>query len=153
MQVLSLEAHAGLLLIPVSMVAQITSRARQSVLDHELPFIRNSIQWREYDIPLVFSSEMLGAQQGMDDSYLRSVVLWPMNGAGKTDLFALSSLDSPRVIEIEDDTSIAPVEVHDEFNEDGDSSLTLGLIQLGDKLGIIPDLKYLSELTFLADSN
>jgi len=153
MQVLSLETRAGLLLIPVSMVAQITSRARQSTLDHELPFIRNFIQWREYDIPLIFSSEMLGAQQGMDDSYLRSVVLWPMDGGEKTDLFALSSLDSPRVIEIEDDTRLAPAEVRDEFNENGDSSFTLGLIQLGDKLGIIPDLKHLSEQTFSPDSN
>ena len=153
MQVLSLDTHFGLILVPVSIVAQITSRGRQSDLDYELSFIRNSIQWREYDIPLVFSSEMLGAEKGGDDAYLRSVILWPMRGGDKTDLFALSSLDSPRVIGIEDDAGIAPVEIGDEFNENSDPEFTLGFIQLGDRLGIIPDLKRLSEKIFLPNSN
>ncbi len=153
MQVLSLETHVGLILVPVRIVAQITSRASQSVLDHELSFVRNSIQWREYNVPLVFSSEMLGAVHGTDDTYIRSVVLWPMKGATKTDLFALSSLDSPRVIDIEDDTVAAPIEVGDIFNENSDQGFTLGFIQIGDRLGMIPDLKRLSEKIFLPDSN
>jgi hypothetical protein len=148
MQVLSLDTHAGLILVPVSIVAQITSRTRQSALDHELPFVRNSVQWREYNVPLAFSSEMLGAVQGTDDSYLRSVVLWPMKGGAKTDLFALSSLDSPRVMDIGDDVVAAPVEISDLFSEDRDQGFTLGFIQLGDRLGIIPDLKRLSEKLF-----
>jgi chemotaxis signal transduction protein len=153
MQVLSLDTHAGLLLVPVSIVAQITSRDRQSAFEHELPFVRSAVQWREYNVPLVFSSEMLGVVQGMDDSYRRSVVLWPMKGGAKTDLFALTSLDSPRVIEIEDDAVAAPVEVGEVFKENSDLGYTLGFIQVGDRLGIIPDLKQLSEKLFSQDRN
>ncbi len=148
MQVLSLDTQSGLLLIPVSMVAQITSRTEESSLAHDLTFIRSSIRWREYQIPLLFSSEVLGANQGADDAYLRSVALWPMKGSKITDLFALSSLDSPRVVSIESEVSSAPIEIHDEFNEHGDSSFVLGIIELGEKLGIIPDLKSLSEEVF-----
>lgn len=165
MQVLSLLTANGPLLIPVGMVAQIVSHGEHSAFTHQLSFVRHSIQWRELNIPLVFSSEMLGSNPDTDDSYIRSVILWPMKGTKNNDLFALTSLDSPKVLIVEDkdialesekklnNENLLEVESDEEdieFDHDEPANAyTLGVIRLGEVAGYIPNLKTLSEKLFL----
>jgi hypothetical protein len=147
MQVLSLDTSAGALLIPVSMIAQILSRSGQAEFSHSLPFIRRSVQWREYRVPLVYSSELLGAEHGSDEIYLRGVVLWPLKGTGATDLFALTSLESPKVITIASDTVLDNSD--DEISpSQGARDFIIGGLQAEGQKGYIPDLKLLASSIF-----
>ncbi len=149
MQVLSLGTCAGSLLVPVGVVAQIAGSEERISQAHELPFIRNQIQWREYSMPLVYSSEMLGAGVGSDDACKRSVIFWPMKGCGHTELFALTSLDSPKVLNLDEDVAAVRVDTGEGAYSLYNSRYVLGLVRLEDKPGIIPNLKYLAETIFL----
>ena len=148
MQVLALDTAFGSILLPVSTVAQIINRSGEQPLDHALPFVRTKVRWQGLDVPLVYSSEMLGGEDGSDADFARAVVLWPMRGSAPTDLFALSSRNSPNVVELgEDSTADLP-----RSTINGDDSYTLGCIVLGSGTGIIPDLKLISRRIFNPDN-
>ena len=66
MQVLALEFKAGIMLVPFSMVAQIVSRSLIKPFHCSASFVSSSISWRDIEVPLVYSSEMLGAESGSD---------------------------------------------------------------------------------------
>jgi hypothetical protein len=148
MQVLSLETKAGALLVPVSMVAQILSRSEPAEFSHSLPFIRSSVQWREYSVPLVYSSELLGEMQGSDEDYRRGVVFWPLKGTGATDLFALTSLESPKVITIASDTTLTSSQ-GEKLPSGISSDFIIGGLEAEGQTGYIPDLKHLAASIFL----
>ncbi len=153
MQVLSLGTKTGSLLIPLPMVAQIVSRSIHTPYDHNCPFVRESIIWREMSLPLVYCSEMLGEESGADENYIQSVVIWPMKGTEATDLISLTSLVAPHVLNINEDISFIEnqPESDDADNADDKDSkyqFRLGMIQLENQLGIIPDLKLLSDNIF-----
>ena len=152
MQVLSLKTTIGSLLVPVSMVAQILSRGDMNEYGHDENFVRHSIGWREYEIPLLYSSEMLGAVNGSDVEFERSVILWPLQGAEKTDLFSLTSLDSPKVVNVEN--NLSTIKASDDITalcENGELKNYLGLISLENTLGIIPDLMGISKKIFFTN--
>jgi len=140
MQVVMLKMDAGHLLVPVSIVAQITSSSALAPYQGNLPFVRNSIAWRDYRVPVVNSSEMCGAAAGADDAFERTVVLWPMRGAGASDLFGLTSQNSPRVVNIPADSAQAELPVTSEY--------VLGAVSVEGGLGIIPDLEKISRNLF-----
>ena len=140
MQVVTLKMSSGHLLVPVSIVAQIIGSSGLSAYDGRLPSVRNAITWRDYRIPLVFSSELCGAPEGSDEDFERSVVLWPMKGAGATDMIALSSQNSPRVVNITPDSGMGDQAVYGDFS--------LGTVSVEGGLGIIPDLEKLSNTIY-----
>ena len=146
MQVLTLKAQPRNLLVPVSMVAQILGHEKEEVYAHSLPFVSSSIQWREFRVPLVYSSHMLGAAPGSDRNFERAVVLWPMEGTRNTDLFALTSMDSPRVVTIGDGSGQS--EVLEEAGRLADSGYVLGGAELEGAEGVIPDLSALARDIF-----
>jgi chemotaxis signal transduction protein len=146
MQVLTVQAQQGYILIPVSMVAQIVSKSEDVSSSHSSGYIRSTIVWREYRIPLINSSEMLGANQGSDEEYDRAVILWPMKGSRSVDLFAFTSLESPRVITI--DKNIEKLEIDTTSISKQSIELVLQILDIDGKAGFIPNLKKLSKLAF-----
>jgi hypothetical protein len=148
MQVLSFKSKSGSILVPVGLVAQITGREGYNTRTHDLPFIRSQIRWREFEVPMVFASEMLDADVGADDSFTRSVILWPMKGCKNTELFALSSLDSPKVIEIGEDTVATDIAELEGQTNLVNNKFTMGLVKLDNQTGIIPDLMHLAGKIF-----
>lgn len=146
MQILTVQAQQGYILIPVSMVAQIVSKSEHVPISHSSGFIHNAIAWREYRIPLINSSEMLGAIQGSDEEYDRAVIVWPMKGSRSVDLFAFTSLESPRVITI--DEKIGKLEIDTDSVNKESLELVLQILDIDSKAGFIPDLKQLSKLVF-----
>ena len=150
MQVLALEFKAGNILIPISMVAQIVSRSLVKPLHCNADFVSSTISWRDIKIPLVYSSEMLGAESGSDSEFERAVILWPMKGNQAKDLFALTSIGSPHVVTIEADvkrlkdsgSSIVPKESARKY--------VLDYLQVEGKPSVIPDLRLISSLIFQA---
>ena len=142
MQVLALDTRVGLLLIPVSMVAQILASANQRPLDHRQSYVSNEISWREYSMPLINSSQALGATSLSNENYSRAVVLWPLKGYKKNDFFAFSSEKAPRVIVIEEGTKLLPATMLKEIR------YAKGIIEVENQLGIIPDLNTLTQDIF-----
>ena len=140
MQVVVLKIDAGHLLVPVSIVAQITSSSDPTPYQGNLPFVRNTIAWRDFRVPVVNSSELCGAPAGADDAFERTVVLWPMQGAGATDMFGLTSQNSPRVVNIPTDSAQAEAPVNSDY--------VLGAVSVEGGLGIIPDLEKISRNLF-----
>ena len=140
MQVVTLKVDSGHLLVPVSIVAQITSSAELTPYEGNLPFVRNAITWRNFRVPLVNSSELCGAPAGADDEFERAVVLWPMQGAKASDMIGLTSQNSPRVINVSDDSVQAESSI--------DSDYVLGAVSIEGGLGIIPDLEKISRNLF-----
>ncbi len=170
MQVLTLKAQPRNLLVPVSMVAQILGHEKEDLYAHSLPFINSCIQWREFRVPLVYASHMLGAPPGSDRNYERAVVLWPMEGTRNTDLFALTSMDSPKVVTIGEESGRSDVvfrlgeQVHgnvviiggesgrsdapEEAGRTVGSDYVLGGAKLEGAEGLIPDLSALARDIF-----
>ena len=148
MQVLTVGTSMGLLLIPIGMVAQVVSRSETQELQTDLPFARNQIMWRDLQLPLLFSSEMLGGDSGSDDAYQRVVIVWPMQGADRTQLFGFSSLDSPITVSI--DKSASYMGVSDLSRKHGTdlTMVSLGALNMGDQIGVIPNLKNISDSLF-----
>ena len=81
-----------------------------------------------------------GAPAGADDAFERTVVLWPMQGAGATDMLGLTSQNSPRVVNIPADSAQTEVPVASEY--------VLGAVSVEGGLGIIPDLEKISRNLF-----
>ena len=153
MQVLSLGTQLGSLIIPVGMVAQIVSRVDgdngvQANRDGNLSFAREMIGWRDMQVPLIMSSEMLGMAEGADNAFTRAVVVWPMKDTSKTNLFALSSLNSPQVITLNDDAVRAQFVPSPGMCQNNQVNYALSYAQLENQIGIIPDLKKLSKDLF-----
>ncbi|NKB64202.1 MAG: hypothetical protein GKR95_19500 [Gammaproteobacteria bacterium] len=142
MKVLSLDTRAGSLLIPVSMVAQVLASSNQRLCDHRQPYISYEINWREYSMPLINGSEALGATPIVDEDYSRAVVLWPLHGFGKNDFFAFSSREAPKIVVIDEAMTLLPSTILKEIR------YAAGVIQIGSRLGVIPDLKTLAHDVF-----
>jgi len=147
MQVLALDYQSGFVLVPVSMVAQIVSRLSTKEYSSDLNFLSTSVNWREMDIPLVNSSELLGAETGADSAAQRAIVLWPMKGCKPTDLFALTSIGSPQVVSITaDNKRLSPDS--GAIKSESAKMFAMDCLDIDGKPGVIPDLKLLSTLIF-----
>ena len=149
MQVLSLETGLGMVLVPVGMVAQVvsqTNRIDSSI--SKLDFVRGSIGWRDMEVPLVMSSELLGMKKGVDEGFERAVILWPMQGTNNTNLFALTSYQSPQVITLTEENKSVDFTPDVGLCEGGKINYSLGVVELSTGIGIIPDLKGLSKDLF-----
>ena len=142
MKVLSLDTRAGSLLVPVSMVAQVLASSNRRPYDHRQPYVSYEINWREYAMPLINSSEALGAATIADESYSRAVVLWPLKGCRQTDFFAFTSTQAPKIIVVDDSAKLLPSTMQKEIR------YAAGVIQVESRLGIIPDLKNLAQDLF-----
>ncbi|MGI9317155.1 MAG: chemotaxis protein CheW [bacterium] len=140
MQVLSLTAQGLKILLPVNMVAQIIGRAKL-VQDPAQRFKSNAgdFRWREYSVPLLRTSELVGASESADDEYERIVVLWPMKSASSRSFIGLTSLAPPRVIEISGQPSA---------ERPADTQYILDCVQLDGDLGLIPDIDQVSRDLF-----
>ena len=148
MQALTLDTLFGQLLIPISMVAQIASRSEHKDIERSLSFVNSSISWREYNIPLVSSSEMLGAERGADDNYDRAVILWPIQGAENQDLFALTSLESPKIINISNQIKSNEQQGRELITDDTARQFILDFPDIDGHVCFIPDLSLISKLIF-----
>ena len=147
MQVLSFEVEPGNLLVPISMVAQIIRRSELQEYHHKLPIVRQSLNWREKQIPLVNSSELLGSAMDSDKQYQRAVVLWPMQGTKPTDVFALTSLNSPRIEVI--DSSVGSINRADMVAHGLTyGHFTLGVFSFQDRMSFIVDLAKLATVIY-----
>lgn len=147
MQVLALDYQSGFILVPVSMVAQIVSHSNTKEYSCDLKFLSTSVNWREMEIPLVNSSEMLGADSGADKASRRAVILWPMKGCKPADLFALTSTGSPQVVTISAENKRISLE-NGIVKSESAKKFTLDCLDIEGKPGIIPDLKLLSTLIY-----
>ena len=150
MQVLALESKAGNILVPVSMVAQIVSRSLMKPFQNHADFVSSSINWRDIEIPLVYSSEMLGADSGSDAEFERAVVLWPMKGRQAADLFALTSLGSPHVVTIDEGIKRVEGNGSSVITNETAREYVLDYLQIEDRPAMIPDLRLISNLIFQA---
>jgi hypothetical protein len=135
MQVLSLFADGFQVLLPVSMVAQIIGRTQVIEAEPVVRGMAGKISWREFEVPLLLTSELMAAKTGKDESYERIVVLWPMKSAGNQGFLSLTSLGPPRVIDIEDQTSPAITP---------DLNYLMGAVVLDNGVGAIPDIDLIS---------
>ena len=149
MQVLALDTAVGSLLIPTGMVAQIVSRSELKSNDIDLPFVHGSIEWRDRQIPLVMSSKMLGMKSNEDENYAQAVILWPLSGSAKTDLFALTSFQPPHIMTLSENLSAGEYASKLDIRADDFERYSLGLVELENGIGIIPNLKALSSDLFL----
>ena len=148
MQVLTLQFKAGNILIPISMVAQIVSRSAIKPFHCRADFVSSKIIWRGIEIPLVYSSKMLGAESGSDTEFERVVVLWPMKGNQAEDLFALTSIGSPHVVNI--DSDVERLENHELsiVSKESSRKYVLDYLQVEGKPSVVPDLRLISNLIF-----
>jgi len=144
MQVLALEFKAGIMLVPISMVAQIVSRSLIKPFHCSASFVSSSISWRDIEVPLVYSSEMLGAESGSDAEFERAVLLWPK----ATDLFALTSMGSPHVVTIDEDIKRLEDEGSSIVSKESAKQYVLDYLQVDEKPAVIPDLRLISNLIF-----
>ena len=135
-----LKLDSGHLLVPVGIVAQITSSTELAPDQGSLPFARNSITCRNVQVPVVQSSELCGAPVGADDAFERTVVVWPMQGAGATGMIGLTSQNSPRVVNIPADSAQSELPIASDY--------VLGAVSVEGGLGIIPDLEKISRNLF-----
>ena len=67
-------------------------------------------------------------------------MLWPMQGAKASDMIGLTSQNSPRVVNVPDDSVQAENPI--------DSDYVLGAVSIEGGLGIIPDLEKISRNLF-----
>lgn len=146
MQVLSITSTRGGLFIPLSIVAQVIRNSEGRDWDSELDFVESTVNWRDYSVPLVKSSELLGAGINADRNYNRAVVLWPMKSGGKTDLFALTSLDSPRVLTI--DSSLESIKTAEDLELVNHNPYLLDAVEIDGIRGFIPNLDTISSHLF-----
>ena len=140
MQVLSLTARDVKILLPVNMVAQIIGRANLFSED-ELAFQSSAgtFKWREYSVPLLRTSQLMGGDESADEGYERIVVLWPMKSATSRSFMGLTSLMPPRVIDITNQPSADPP---------SDTPYLLDCVRVNDELALIPDIDKVSRDLF-----
>ena len=93
-------------------------------------------------MPLINSSEALGATPILDEDYSRAVVLWPLLGFKKNEFLAFTSREAPRIVVIDEAMALLPSTMLKEIR------YAAGVIQVGNRLGIIPDLKTLAQDVF-----
>jgi hypothetical protein len=148
MQVLALESKAGNILVPVSMVAQIVSRSLMKPFQCHVDFVSSSINWRDIEIPLVYSSEMLGAESSSDAEFERAVVLWPMKGGQAADLFALTSIGSPHVVTIDADIKRMGDNGSSVVSKESAREYVLDYLEVEGRPAMIPDLRLISNVIF-----
>ena len=142
MKVLSLDTRVGSLLIPVSMVAQVLVSSNSRPFEHRQSFVNHEINWREYTMPLINSSEALGALKIVDEDHSRAVVLWPLKGFKQTDFLAFTSTEAPKIVVLDESVQALPATNLKEIR------YASGVVQIGSRLGIIPDLKHLAQDVF-----
>jgi hypothetical protein len=130
------------------MVAQIVSRSLIKPFNCSASFVSSSISWRDIEVPLVYSSEMLGAESGSDAEFERAVLLWPMKGSQATDLFALTSMGSPHVVTIDEDIKRLEDEGSSVVSKESARQYVLDYLQVDEKPAVIPDLRLISNLIF-----
>jgi len=93
-------------------------------------------------MPLINSSEALGAAPVHDESYSRAVVLWPLKGFKKNEFFAFSSIKAPEIVAIDEQVKVLPSTMLKEIR------YAAGVIEIDSRLGIVPDLKSLAQDVF-----
>ena len=140
MQTLAIPADSFHLLIPVSLVAQIVGTQKVNPAAAKIPAQEGYIRWREFDIPLLRSAELITGASGIDSDYQRIIVLWPMKSATKRSFIALTSMGPPRVIDI---VSQSAPENAPNFK------YTLGYVELEDGLGVIPDVERIANTLYV----
>ena len=139
MRVLSLSTKAGMVLLPVSMVAQIVSISNAIPINHRQKYVSSIVRWREFDVPVVQSSRVFSDGELTDEFPTRAVIVWPMEGYQRHDLFALSSTAAPRVILVNESASLVSSKA---------SPYAMGVIEIGEETAIIPDLSAISKDVF-----
>jgi chemotaxis signal transduction protein len=140
MQVLSISAQNLKVLLPVNMVAQIIGRTNLDPgSNHEFRSNAGQFRWREYSVPLLRTSQLMGGSQSADDDYERIVVLWPMKTATSRSFIGLTSLTPPRVVEITDHPSVeAPT----------DARYVMDCLRIENEVALIPDIDQVSTELF-----
>ncbi len=146
MQVLEISSARGAIFVPVSMVAQIMGSESEQLWNSKLSFVDSAIIWREYSLPLIHSSGLLGSTSDSSDAYERAVILWPMKGSKSTDLFALTSLDSPRVLNV--DERLQSLQNESQQALVASNEFLLDAVEIDGVSGFIPDLDTLSSYLF-----
>ena len=136
MQTLAIPAGAFQLLIPVNLVAQIIGTQKVDTVDIGMSAQEGGIIWRDYQVPLLRSIELMTGAAGSDSGYERIVVLWPMKSATRRSFIALTSMGPPKVIDIVSEP--AP-------ENRPDFEYALGYVELEDGLGVIPDIERISQ--------
>jgi len=140
MQVLTLAGQDFKVLLPVNMVAQIIGRSTVTPpSDGEFKSLAGSFRWREYGVPLLRTSELMGKSSTADEDYERIVVLWPMKSASSRSFIGLTSLAPPRVVEITDQPSAEMIT---------EMPYALVCLQLENELAVIPDIDQVSRDLF-----
>jgi len=135
MQVLSLFADGFQVLLPVNMVAQIIGPTQVAEADPAVRGMTGKIRWREFEVPLLLTSELMAGKTGSDTGFERIVVLWPMKSAGAQGFLAMTSLGPPRVVDIEDQTAPSTMPNLDYL---------LGAVVLDSGIAAIPDIDRVS---------
>ena len=142
MQALIIENPAVPIVVPVSLVAQIVSRDQFMETRRSINFIMSEIPWREFQVPLISSCQMVGAERSLDDDFQRAVIIWPMKGGKNVDFFAFSAHGAPRVVEVENQLNAT------ELDSGPVAQYALGACKLDDQTAIIPDLSKISSVIF-----
>lgn len=144
MQVLSLTAQGMQIVLPVNMVAQILGKSSLAETSRaDVPSLAGHVNWREFEVPVCHSSELLGLDSAADRDYERLVVLWPMKSAHPRAFLGLTSLTAPRVIDVTEQD--APEQVPN-------LPFALGYLDVEGELAVIPDIEQLSGLLYPAQS-
>lgn len=140
MQVLTLAGQDFKILLPVNMVAQIIGRSTVTPpADGEFKSLAGSFRWRDYAVPLLRTSELMGKSSTADQDYERIVVLWPMKSASSRSFIGLTSLAPPRVVEITEQPSSEMIT---------EMPYALSCLQLENELAVIPDIDQVSRDLF-----
>ena len=136
MQVLSLTARDAKILLPVNLVAQIIGRASlDSNTELKFDSSAGTFRWREYSVPLLRTSQLMGGEESADDEYERIVVLWPMKSATSRSFIGLTSLMPPRVIDITNQPSADPP---------ADTPYLMDCVRVNNEIALIPDIDQVS---------
>lgn len=140
MQALTIAGQDFKALLPVNMVAQIIGRSAVTpASDDKFKSLAGNFRWREYGVPLLRTSELMGKSSTADEDYERIVVLWPMKSASSRSFIGLTSLAPPRVVEITDQPSSEIIT---------EMPYALGCLRLENELVVIPDIDQISRDLF-----
>lgn len=142
MQVVALQMTSGMLLIPLSMVAEVVGVQKLQPATSQCEWVEGEFHWSGLKVPLLNVLRAFDCNAATDQPCESVVILWPMKSGEADAFFAVTAPGYPTLLEIDSRLPATEPDCAEPM------STLLGGVQLDHCIGMIPDLNSMARQIF-----
>jgi chemosensory pili system protein ChpC len=140
---LLIPSHAGLLLLPSTVVAEVSfCHEPEPVLNNQHKWLLGIINWREQRVPFLSIEEALSLPPSSKKNHIeasKTVILYGLESTQTMPFYAFMATDVPRPLAVKEETLT-------HYNVDNHKGLVFNNVVFNSSSVLLPDVSYLENL-------